>query len=420
MGIGAWLTAASPRGARRRRTRSRSPAPRSSLVGRARCGSSARTSRRSTSRSPRRPRSINLIELVRAANDLDRDGFGSLLGENDCSPLDATIHPGARDMPDDGIDQNCDGHDFSLRATAAPTRPARCRCRRSSRSTGTSCSSRSTRVRYDHTTFGGYDDSAEAPRHHAAPRRARRSDRRQFTFCNAPSAGTMASIPAIITSKFFHSGIALDENVPPGTPPRLKPENTTLPEIMKRGGYHTGVIASHEYWNDWGMDQGVDDYDNSIGKNARSVPRRGRQGHRPRARVDLAPAGQEVVPVGALHRSARPLRRAPRRRRLRLERARPLRRRDPVDRSADRPPVRRARAPAEQRQHDHHPHERSRRLDGRAHRAGRHARHRALPRAPARADDLLHPEQPAAEDRRRGHEPRHRADDRRARRHRRP
>jgi len=49
-------------------------------------------------------------------------------------------------------------------------------------------------------------------------------------------------------------------------PPRLKPENTTLPEIMKRGGYTTGVIASHEYWNDWGMEQGVDDYDNSIGK----------------------------------------------------------------------------------------------------------------------------------------------------------
>ena len=35
---------------------------------------------------------------------------------------------------------------------------------------------------------------------------------------------------------------------------------------MKRKGYYTGVIASHEYWNDWGMDQGVDDYDNSIGK----------------------------------------------------------------------------------------------------------------------------------------------------------
>jgi len=89
-----------------------------------------------------------------------------------------------------------------------------------------------------------------------------------FVFAQAPSAGTMASIPAILTSKFFHSGIALDESAPRGSPPRVMPENTTLPEIMKRGGYRTGVIGSHEWWNDWGLQQGVDDYDNSIGKTA--------------------------------------------------------------------------------------------------------------------------------------------------------
>src|SRR5207253_7984451 len=45
-----------------------------------------------------------LIALVRFANDLDGDGFGSLLGENDCNPFDSAIHPGAIDTPDDGID----------------------------------------------------------------------------------------------------------------------------------------------------------------------------------------------------------------------------------------------------------------------------------------------------------------------------
>jgi len=49
-------------------------------------------------------------------------------------------------------------------------------------------------------------------------------------------------------------------------PPHILPENTTLPEIMKRKGYATGVVASHVYWNNWGLDQGVDDYDNSIAK----------------------------------------------------------------------------------------------------------------------------------------------------------
>ena len=205
-----------------------------------------------------------LIELVRVANDLDRDGFGSLLGENDCAPFDASIHPGAPDFPDDGIDQNCDGHDFSLKTGAVaagaslPVPPA-------FKKDWNILFITIDTVRYDHTTFGGY---ADGPKHRdTTPRLAELVKKStSFTFTNAPSAGTMASIPAIITSKYFHSGIALDENMPAGTPPKLKPENTLLSEIMKRANYRTGVIASHEYWNDWGMDQGVDDYDNSIGK----------------------------------------------------------------------------------------------------------------------------------------------------------
>jgi arylsulfatase A-like enzyme len=206
----------------------------------------------------------HLIGLVRVMNDLDRDGFGSVLGENDCAPLDGKIHPGARDIPDDGIDQNCDGHDFSLRPVAAPSGPTLPVPPQFKKPWNILLITVDT-LRYDSTTFGGYKNG---PKHRdTTPRLAELVSRStSFTFCNAPSAGTMASIPAIITSKYFHSGIALDEHVPPGAPPRLKPENTTLPEIMKRGGYYTGVISSHVYWNDWGMDQGVDDYDNSIGK----------------------------------------------------------------------------------------------------------------------------------------------------------
>jgi arylsulfatase A-like enzyme len=205
-----------------------------------------------------------LISLVRFTNDLDGDGFGSLLGENDCNPFDDAIHPGAIDKPDDGIDQNCDGHDFSLKTTAAPTGPVLPVPQPFKKPWNVLFITIDT-VRYDHTTFGGY---LTGPKHRDTTPRLDELVKRStsFTFCNAPSAGTMASIPAIITSKFFHSGIALDEKVAPGMPPRLKPENVTLPEIMKRGGYTTGLIASHEYWNDWGMEQGVDDFDNSIGK----------------------------------------------------------------------------------------------------------------------------------------------------------
>jgi arylsulfatase A-like enzyme len=205
-----------------------------------------------------------LITVVRLANDLDGDGFGSLLGEGDCAPLDAKIHPGAIDVPDNGVDENCDGHDFSLRQVAPAPGAGLAVPARFQKDWNVLFLTIDT-LRYDHTTFGGY---AQGPKHRdTTPRLAALVNRSvSFSFTQAPSAGTMASIPAILTSKYFHSGIALDEHRPPGTPPGILPENTTLPEIMKRKGYATGVVGSHVWWNGWGFEQGVDDYDNSIAR----------------------------------------------------------------------------------------------------------------------------------------------------------
>src|SRR5262249_45449731 len=64
---------------------------------------------------PASPPLSRLVDLVRVMNDFDRDGYGSLLGENDCAPFNPDIHPNARDIPDNGIDENCNGKDFSTK-----------------------------------------------------------------------------------------------------------------------------------------------------------------------------------------------------------------------------------------------------------------------------------------------------------------
>jgi|GEM_PF-4198855 len=59
------------------------------------------------------------VDVVATLSDWDGDGTTSLLGGADCGPRDAGVHPGALDVPDDGVDQDCLGGDATTAGLAA-------------------------------------------------------------------------------------------------------------------------------------------------------------------------------------------------------------------------------------------------------------------------------------------------------------
>ena len=60
------------------------------------------------------------IRAYQRLTDQDGDGVSAHFGGQDCADDDATVTPGRLDLPNDGIDQNCTGSDFSDRQLDAP------------------------------------------------------------------------------------------------------------------------------------------------------------------------------------------------------------------------------------------------------------------------------------------------------------
>jgi choline-sulfatase len=197
--------------------------------------------------------------LLGWVTDVDRDGFTALLGGGDCAPFDGAIHPAARDLPDDGIDQNCSGSDYRPgppRAVGAGARvPPALR-----RDDYDLLLVTIDTLRYDRTTPSGY-------RRDTSPRLAALAARSVwFEEAHAPANITRESLPVLAAGRHM-AELPLGRQLEPAqfAPRVLDPDATTIAEQLSAAGYATAMFTAYGFFSDWNLAQGMDRFVNLAG-----------------------------------------------------------------------------------------------------------------------------------------------------------
>lgn len=207
------------------------------------------------------------LSLMASHSDVDGDGFGSLFGGTDCGPFDNSIHPAAREIPGNGIDENCngtDGEDSSLEELSS-TSELRKQVKDLFDRPPNVLMVTWDAARGDHMSYAGY-----------RPRTTPFLDRLaedSTVFLQAYSAGpnTHSSVPALITGKNIFS-VALRKHADSRMLILLEEENETLAELLKEEGYRTAAVVSHGFFDkkhNW--DQGFDRYSLKVRSKRKTV-----------------------------------------------------------------------------------------------------------------------------------------------------
>jgi choline-sulfatase len=198
-----------------------------------------------------------LTGFARRFFDRDGDGYATALGGGDCDDGRADVFPGARDVPDNGVDENCLGGDATR--GLAPPPPDAPPSASGFRWPGNVLVILVDTVRADRLGIAGYRRAGRS----LTPRLdALAEGGVWFTRAYAQSPNTPRSFPSIATSR-------LPSQVEWGSPigahnfPTVTDANVTVFEVLRDAGLHTAGFASHFYFNpERNATQGFIEFDN--------------------------------------------------------------------------------------------------------------------------------------------------------------
>jgi arylsulfatase A-like enzyme len=191
-----------------------------------------------------------LLGAARRATDHDGDGFSARFGGGDCDDTRADVHPGAEDVPGNGIDENCEGGDAkavaptaSNAAAAADAAPIAPVAARADGFKGNILVITIDALRADRLGVAGYGRPAGKSLTPTLDALAHKGAYFRRAWAQAPN--TPKSFPVILTGR-YPSDIAWDK---PGTNyPNLLPTNHTFYETLAAAGWKPIGIFSHFYF----------------------------------------------------------------------------------------------------------------------------------------------------------------------------
>lgn len=205
-----------------------------------------------------------LLGFIQPLFDRDGDGVAGKLGGADCDDQNPAIHPGAQDIPLNGIDEDCHEGDALPARVKDGTRPTL--SLRKKRAVGAKRPERPNVIlisidtlRADHLHYLGYPRKTSPFLDELSLRGL------TFEWAFSTGAQTRISMPAVFTGRYCSELSRSKDDWA-----EIYADNVTLAERLNAAGYYTVGIPAHNYFNpSYGLHQGFTEWNFNVVRSLR-------------------------------------------------------------------------------------------------------------------------------------------------------